>query len=380
MKIVCLPGIFPEYTIDLANALSKKEDVLLILVNKKSAIQEYMKTVDKNVKFYLTREIKYPLFRHPENLLAYFDIIKKVREFNPDVIHIQECGSGQKSGAINTFILSFLKKYNLVTTVHDITLHLGHDKNLLTNISRKYFTLPWLIRNSKQFFVHGEKIKESMIKKYKIPENKITVIPMALHNFNPFKKYMKMKINEEGKTVLLFGTIAMYKGIEYLIKAESFISQEIPDIKIVIAGKPLNKANKKYFEKCKRLIVDRNRYEIYERYIDWKLGAKLMKRASIVVLPCIEASMSGVIPVAYAFKKPLVVTNVGSLPEIVNNGKTGLVVPPKNPESLAKAVVKLIKNKRLRHKMGRNGYKKLNTEMSWDRVSNVLIRSYKKII
>jgi len=380
MKIVCLPGIFPEYTIALANALSKKEDVLLILVNKKSAIKDHFKTIDKNVKVFLTREIKYPLWKHPENFLIYFDIIKKVNEFNPNIIHFQECGSGQKSGTIYTVILSFLKKYSLVTTVHDTALHPGHDKNLFTNMSRKYFTLPWLIRNSKQFFVHGKRIKESMVKKYKIPKNKIVVIPMALHNFNPFRKYMKMKIKEERETVLLFGTIAMYKGIEYLIKAEPFISHEIPDVKIVIAGKPLNKANKKYFEECKKLMVDRNRYEIYERFIDWKLGAKLMKRASVVVLPCVEASMSGVIPVAYAFKKSLVVTNVGSIPEIVDNGKTGLVVPPKNPEALAKAVVKLLKNKRLRHRMGRNGYKKLNTELSWDRVLDVLIRSYKKII
>jgi glycosyltransferase involved in cell wall biosynthesis len=97
-------------------------------------------------------------------------------------------------------------------------------------------------------------------------------------------------------------------------------------------------------------------------------------------LPYIEASQSGVIPTAYGFKKPVVVTSAGSIPEIVDDGITGFIVPPKDVNALAEAIIKLLKDRELRRKMGENAYKKLKKDLSWDNIAEKTIQVYKETI
>ena len=99
-----------------------------------------------------------------------------------------------------------------------------------------------------------------------------------------------------------------------------------------------------------------------------------------MVLPYVEASQSGVVLTAYGFKKPIVVTNVGSIPEIVDNNVTGLIVPPKNAEYLAEAIIKLLLDVNLRKRMGENGFTKLRTELSFDEIVKKTISVYEKAV
>jgi glycosyltransferase involved in cell wall biosynthesis len=87
-----------------------------------------------------------------------------------------------------------------------------------------------------------------------------------------------------------------------------------------------------------------------------------------------------VISSAYGFKKPVVATDVGSIPEIVDDGVTGFIVPPKNPEALAEAIIKLLKDEKLRKQMGENAYKKLKTDLSWDNIAEKTIEVYREAI
>ena len=90
--------------------------------------------------------------------------------------------------------------------------------------------------------------------------------------------------------------------------------------------------------------------------------SQLFRQANVVVLPYIEATQSGVVPVAYTFGKPVVATTVGGLPEQVEHEQTGLLVPPRDERALADAVVRLLKDRDLRHRMGQNGKRKLERE------------------
>jgi glycosyltransferase involved in cell wall biosynthesis len=101
--------------------------------------------------------------------------------------------------------------------------------------------------------------------------------------------------------------------------------------------------------------------------------------ASIVVLPYIDASQSGVIPVAYAFKKPVIVTNVGSLTELVDDGKTGIIIPPKNTEKLAETIIKMLLDERNLQKMGENAYQKIVKDGSWDLIAKKTLDAYASI-
>jgi len=127
-------------------------------------------------------------------------------------------------------------------------------------------------------------------------------------------------------------------------------------------------------------MVNRDNFIVHNYRIPYKEGAELFQRCSVVVLPYIDASQSGVIPTAYGFKKPIVVTDVGSIPEIVDDGVTGFIVPPRNTEALADAIVKLLEDEDLRKQMGESAYKKLKTDLSWDKIAEKTIEVYKKAI
>jgi glycosyltransferase involved in cell wall biosynthesis len=227
---------------------------------------------------------------------------------------------------------------------------------------------------SRYLLVHGERLRETMISDYRQPSSKVKSIPIGPHNIDAFRMYEREGIEEDGNVVLFFGRILEYKGLEYLIKAEPYITRQVPDAKIVIAGSGDD------FKKYEGLMAHKDRFEVIHHYISYKEGAELFQRASVVALPYIEASQSGVVSTAYGFKKPVIVTDVGSIPEVVDDGETGLIVPPRDPEALAKAIVKLLKDKKLRKRMGENGFTKLNTDLSWDNVIRQTLLIYKSAL
>ena len=82
----------------------------------------------------------------------------------------------------------------------------------------------------------------------------------------------------------------------------------------------------------------------------------------------------------YAFKKPVVTTDVGSLPENVDDGITGHIVPPKDSEKLAEAIIDLLLNAKKRMDMGMNAYKKTQEELAWKNIATKTIEIYKKAL
>ena len=121
-------------------------------------------------------------------------------------------------------------------------------------------------------------------------------------------------------------------------------------------------------------------FEIHNRYIKDEEVSYFFQRAKLVVLPYIECTQTGIIPIAYAFKKPVIVTDVGSIPEVVEDGKTGFIVPPKNSALLAEAITRTLDNEDLRKQMGINGYIKMEKELSWDSITEKLIKIYNKMM
>jgi glycosyltransferase involved in cell wall biosynthesis len=126
-------------------------------------------------------------------------------------------------------------------------------------------------------------------------------------------------------------------------------------------------------------MAGRDAFEVYNYRIPYEEGARLFLQASVVALPYLEASQSGVIPTAYGFRRPVVVTDVGSLPEVVDDGVTGYVVPPRDPEALAAAIVRLLKDPDGCRRMGEQGYAKLKTDMAWSTIVESLLAVYREV-
>ena len=292
-------------------------------------------------------------------------LIGNILKLNPDIIHVQESGS-----IAITAILPFISKYPIVTTNHDVKPHLGLDKGIwgiYREIMRKIAT-----RYSKMIFVHGTYLKDLAIDYLHLLPEKVQVIPIGEQDVLPFKKFINEDMNAPSneKTILFFGRIHEYKGLKYLIEAEPIISREIPNIKIVIAGIGED------FRKYEDMMINKQNFIVHNYHIPYDEGAQLIQKAKLIVLPYVDASQSGVIPIAYGFKKPVVVTNVGSIPEIVDNGITGYIVPPRDPVALGNAIIKMLKNEELLQEMGENAYDKLKRDLSWERISKITVEAY----
>ena len=348
-----------HYTAMLANAVSKKANVIII-GQRESPDLGY---VNPDIK--IRKVLNFPVGWSIRNLLSFKNMLI-INTIKPDVIHVTS-----SYPVVNAMIsLFFSGKNPLVVTVHDPRPHIGEIENNLRSIFVDFF-LMLLIKKSDKLIVHSEKLKSGLARR-KIPQGKISVIPHGDYSF--FARYKSNKPAEKN-CILFFGKIIRYKGLEYLIKAVTAISKEIPSIRVIIAGEG-------NFTEYKKLINDIpvDCFEIHNQYIPDKIVADLFERAQLLVLPYIEATQSGPLHIAYAFKKPVVATMTGGFPELVGHGKTGLLVPPNDENALAEAVIRLLKNDELRREMGENAYRKMQEEMSWDRIAEKTIEVYKEAI
>lgn len=355
------------YTPSLANALVKKDYDVNILLAKRVYNPNYY---DPNVKIILidSPSSYRAMLLKTVNPLTFYNILRIIDEVNPDIVH------ETNEFLWNLILFPLLKRYPLIVTVHEPVFRDAHKKDNV--IETTYFRLEFFLRKISRrfghidaFITHGKKTKESLIR-HNLPSDKIWCMPHGA--FSDFTNWNKDSVKEE-KAVLFFGIIKRDKGLEYLIESEPLITQLVPDAKIIIAG---NGNFKEYIS----LIRNKEVFEIHNKYIPDEEVTSLFKRANLVVLPYTGGSQSGVIGIAYSFKKPVVVTDVGNIPEQVDDGKTGFIVPPRDSEALAKAIIKLLQDGDLRREMGENAYKKRKNELSWDRIAEKTIEVYKNAI
>lgn len=363
MRIILLSFGFVEYTIPLANSLSKLEDVLLM--EPKERLDPYRGMIKKDVNLWTFHK---PRMRYPTNLVMVHRIMRQINEFKPDIMHFQ-----RGYPWLNPILPLLGRTYPLIATIHDVVPHIGDRSS-----SRiPAFISTMAIKYADQVIVHGKKLKQMMIEKFNKPANNIHVVMRGdyysffMYNYNNFTSH---QVKEQDHLVLFFGTIWEYKGLRYLIEAEPLITKNVPTAMIVIAGRGEN------FRKYEKIMTHKEKFIVYNQFIPNEMVAKLFQKACIVVLPYVEASQSGIVPLAYAFKKPVVVTSVGSIPEVVDDGETGYIVPPRNPQKLAEAIIELLKDKEKRKKMGENAYRKTKEELCWDNVAIKTIEVYKKAL
>ena len=359
MKICLLSFWFAEYVIQLANALSKKEQVTLILPDK--LVGQYTGMIDKNVELY---SFHCPRLRYPTNLLMIYKILRQISKVKPDIIHLQE-----RHIWFNLVLPFIKKKYPVVTTIHDVTPHYGDKES-----ERAFFFNDIPIKHSSGIIVHGNKLVKELVEKYNMSNDSDRIYSIHHGVLSLYKEFINKEITEDKCSVLFFGRIWEYKGLSYLIEAEPYISRRIPNLRIIIAGQGED------FSKYEKMMVHKEKFIVYNNYISNKMVAELFQKASIVVLPYVDGSQSGVVPLAYAFKKPVVVTNVGSIPEAVDDGRTGYIVPPRDSVRLADAIIKLLENENLRKRFGENAYQMTKNELSWEDIAMKTIQVYSKLV
>lgn len=334
--------------------MSKKCDLHLFLPDKirNSNISSYL---EETINIHYFKKFK---FYDARSIISIFKLYVEILRLRPHLIHLP---GGIPFGLPITYPLIKLR-CPLVISVHEPTPHsIPLYERLLLQIHKT-------VANAA--IVAGEAI-EKEAKKY-LKSSKLRIFTVPFGAFIHYTKLIKSTTKEDEDTVLFFGTISPRKGIEYLIKAEPAISREIENFKIIIAGRGSNL--------YKGILRNPERFEIYDGYIEDEQLCELFQRATVVVLPYLWIHQSGVLFTAYAFLKPVVVTNVGSLPEAVAHRETGLIIEPKSVKALSSAIITILKNMEMRKKMKENIYKRIANEYSWDRIAERMLDVYYKII
>jgi len=351
------------YTSQLFKALQKENglDVDLILGDYLYNSNMFSDDTSHIHKFHIIPSYWYMLLQifNPKN---YFFILDYIKKENPHIVHLVL----EDAFSVCLILVFYVKNVKIVFTEHDPKFQEG--ENFLVRLNQG-ISKSILRRISDKIVVHGNILKEIIVKKG-TPPDKVIVIPHGDYSY--YTQWGSCN-NSDAKRVLFFGRISYYKGLKYLIEAETIISREIEDYTIVIAGAG-------DFSEYAGLIKDPTKFEIHNRFIMDEEVAGYFENASVVVLPYIDASQSGVIPIAYAFRIPVIASNVGSIPEVVIDNFTGFIVPPKNVQALADAIIKVLNSDQLREQMGKNAYKWMQENISWDRIADSLNMVYFEVI
>jgi glycosyltransferase involved in cell wall biosynthesis len=346
MRVVLVDFVFFAYSIQLANALSEYCEVILILPDN---IPDYLRQLLKETV--VLRQFYLPRRRHLSSILMIGRILSMIRGLKPDAIHVLAYQPWMNLS------MPLLSDIPIIATVHDAIPHPGEKATPF---------LSWQWRFADQIIVHADAIKLQMTECNHVNERIIHVVPHgALGNF---LTWLDSDATEKNGSILFFGRIFKYKGLQYLIEAEPIISSCVPEAMITIAG------DGESFEIYERMMVHKDRFIVHNQYIPDEMVARLFSETSVVVLPYVEASQSGVLAIAYAFGKPVIATNVGGIPEVLIHGKTGLLVEPRDHLGLAEAVISLLQDPEKRREMGRNALLMAQSELSW---SSIAAQTYK---
>lgn len=361
-------GAMPQYTAEIANAVAKNADVTVvgskgIPVNYFSGKIKIVKLFD-SLNFSMNHLEKAFSFKTFSAFLSYSKI-KAIEEMNPDIIHITT--PLMPPLAFFLLISKLDRKYPVIYTKHGLHSNSGFIKKLfeeyVLNLFERFVSF-------KKIIVHTKNDREELLTTRNLSERDVIVVPHGTYSF--FTQHEK-EIHTEQNTILFFGNIREYKGLDVLLSTIPTITKRIPELKVIIAGGGDLSPYQSQMEACNGSI-----FEIHNEFVPDDLVAALFQRSTLVVLPYTKMSgMSGVLNVAYAFGKPVVVSDVGGLDEAVEHGKTGLLVPPRDPQALADAIIRLLVDSDLRATMEENVKAKAE-ELSWDSVAKKTMEVYRE--
>jgi len=242
---------------------------------------------------------------------------------------------------------------------------------------------------SDHIFVHTAKMKRELEFDFGIQKEKVSVIPFGVNNTVPntglscAEARRQLGLNTNDKTLLFFGNIAPYKGLEYLIAAFSELLKEDRSYRLMIVGNP--KQSRHYWRAIQQTIASaRLSDRIIEKieYIPDAQTELYFKAADILVLPYAHVFQSGVLILGYSFGLPAIAADVGTLKDEIVEGQTGFVFKPQDSSDLANKIDEYFKSDLFRNLETRRLEikKHANERYSWDKVAATMTKVYSDLL
>ncbi len=370
MRIAVLdpPGFTPPYDHSLASALARRgHDVHLLTSPSLFGETPEPDGYRRHETFLpLSGRLLRRLPRSPLRVLAkgadyppsVVHSLRRLRRIAPDVVHVQWLGIARFDVRWLRFLV---KRYPTLLTAHDVFPRRAAN-------ARAWGEILGLVD---RVVVHSDRAVDQLAGAG-VASGRIVRITHPVFVESPGAEPSE----PAGTTLLFFGRLRAYKGLDVLLRALPAVERSVPAAKLVVAGDPLEPA-----APFQELAA-----ELRLPGVEWRLGyvppaeaARLFDAAALAVLPYRRLDSSGVLATALGYGRPAVVTDVGSLGRIVREFGAGRVVPPGDEEALAAACVELLTDPDALREAAR-GARAARRALTWDVGAEEHERVYEEVV
>jgi glycosyltransferase involved in cell wall biosynthesis len=374
-------GGLSTYILNLRSILKERGHIVKILSSdahpEKKHFNDYkFRGINENSIF--------RVFPYIFNINALIKLKQVLKEFNPDVVHINSIFYHSSPAILiplnNTPNIMTLHDYKIICpATNDILIQSScqklFDQNCMNCVGilkyypekLKMYIFKKVLKNIDMFISPSISLKDD------IEKNGINNINIIHHGIN-LLNYSKIK---KRHTLLYVGRLSKEKGIEYLIKAMPIIIKKIPQIHLNIVGYGPERGN---LENLTKQLKIKDNVTFFNQVPNNSIE-EYYKKSSVIIVPSIWPEPFGLIgPEAMSVGRPIIATNIGGIPEWLENGKTGYLVPPRDSNAISKKVIQLISNHKLMDKMGNAGRKKAENEFDIKLYVKKIEKKYQEVI
>jgi glycosyltransferase involved in cell wall biosynthesis len=359
MRIALIGFHFAEIVARLALALSKRHEVE-VHFSIFAANNELTTSLRQELE--AAARVHYHPRPHRKFMLRDgFRLSRQIARFRPDVVHMQEAG-GWTLWTAKMLSLSFPA---LVLTVHDPLPHSGD----LAARARTRWANVRLRRAADAIIVHGDRLIAEMTAVEPAAAGRVYSVPHGALG----EAAAPSPPPGRGR-FLFFGRIQAYKGLGILLDAVENLARRGLAFSVLVAGKGDDLDSHR--DRIARLPC----VTLDDRFIPAEDVARLFAESDAIVMPYLEATQSGVGALALNAGRAAIVSDVGSIGEVIRDNENGLVVPPGDAAALADAMARVLTEPGLNERLARGAARTAEGELSWDQVARATERVYAEAI
>lgn len=357
MKVAILLHLFlPRWiggtevaTCNLANNLIRKGHEVHVITTYDDGLPYF----SEENGLYIHR-VAWPKIRIIGYLSFWAKIFLQIQKIRPDIVHCQ---------ALDVCVPASIAKKTL--NIPYIVWGQGSDIYLPERFLR--LTSKYTLRNADAVLALTEDMKREM---QNICDREVSVVPNGI-DFGRFEISSRVQKEGDGRTIIFVGRLHPIKGVHYLLEAMVTVLREMPNAKLVIVGDGIERlrlealAEKLDLESCIHFAGQMPQEEI----------PGVMHQADIFVLPSLSEGLPVVLLESMAAGLPIVATNVGGVPEVLEDRVNGYLVEVERPDDIATRVLMLMKNDNIRKEMSANNRMKAKM-FAWDTVAEKVEKEY----
>lgn len=366
MRVLILADLFSAHTIKWANGLSSRDIELMIFGLSDFDRNQYSEDIKLEI-FKISEHVKWKSsgsFAKAIYLLGIPRLKRIINEFEPDIVHAHAASSYGLLGAITKFHPYIISVWG--SDVYNFPQRSGFHRRILT----------YNLANADKI-LSTSNVMAKETEKY--TKKDITVIPFGIDT----KEFKPTKVNGYfSQDDIVIGTIKSIEkkyGTEHLVRAFKILKDKYPDLplKLLLVGRGSQTDYVKSLIKNFNLESDSQ----ITGFVPYNEIPKYHNMLDIYVSVSTEDSESFGVAIleASACEKPVIVSNVGGLPEVVKNEKTGFIIEKENPSALAEVLSRLVTDKKMSSELGRKGREMVLREYDWEKSLNKMISVYDEL-